>query len=51
MYLKVYTDVPRWRRTMYWSIWLVMLLVCGAATIAAVRNIIIGWDTYEIFGD
>ncbi|KAI7839731.1 hypothetical protein COHA_006535 [Chlorella ohadii] len=29
----------------------VMFVVCGAATVAAVRDIILGWTNFKIFGD
>lgn len=34
-----------------WAIDVSMLLVCAAATIGAVRDIINAWSTYKIFGD
>ena len=34
-----------------WVVDVAMLLVCAAATVAAVRGIINSWSSYKIFGD
>lgn len=49
-YRKVY-PVSRRFGVLLSIIWWSMLLVCGAATIAAVRDIITGWNGYKVFGD
>ncbi|KAL4431936.1 hypothetical protein ABPG77_000203 [Micractinium sp. CCAP 211/92] len=50
MYNKVYK--PRGLvKTYMWVTGIFMGLVCGAATVAAVRGIIVSWSTYTIFGD
>lgn len=49
-YRKVY-PVSRRFGILLSGIWWSMLFVCGAATIAAVRDIITGWNGYKIFGN
>lgn len=49
-YRKVY-PVSRSFSALLWAIWWSMLAVCGAATVAAVRDIIVGWSGYKVFGD
>lgn len=50
----MYTKVHRPRglvRAYMWVTGIFMGLVCGAATVAAVRGIILSWSTYTIFAD
>eukprot|EP00887_Chlorella_sp_A99_P008277 scaffold12.g8277.t1 len=50
MYNKVYR--PRGLTKVYmWFTGVLMLLVCSAATVAAMRGIIVSWSNYKIFGD
>ena len=48
-YRKVFPVTPRFSAFL-WVIWVVTGVIAIAATVGAVRNIIVGWSQFQIFG-